>query len=315
VGLCNANRFVHDPDPGVEAALRANDCHPFEEVRAASLALLARMKFPFDRMALVTFSQMATVNINLHDGVNPFVVGNQLNAMEVSQEPLVGADPCHIDMGDPRGCTSTNTAGALLAAGGQFGLFTRPEAVWIVIVLSDGGANAAVRTGENPAVTASWICPGAAAGQPEWIQPLCRDIYGSTRHSSGDLEYDTDDAARDMADFVGCPDVTSHQPAACHSPGQGAVIFSIGLGNLMTNTQACAPFYGGACEPDLGEQLMRYIAGAGDDSDPGTPASRDPCVGAGVGESCGNYYFSPTGAGLMDVFEAIASRIFTRLTH
>jgi hypothetical protein len=218
-------------------------------------------------------------------------------------------------MGDPRGCTSTNTAGALLAAGAQFGYFTRPEAVWIVILLSDGGANAALRSGEDPGVTESWICPGATPGQPEWIQPLCRDIFGATRHSTGDLDYDTDDAARDMADFVGCPDALSHQPAACHSPGQGAVIFSIGLGYLMTDTLACAAPYAGACEPDLGEQLMRYVAGAGDDNDPGTIPAHDPCVGADTRESCGNYYFSPTGAGLMDVFEAIASRIFTRLTH
>jgi hypothetical protein len=33
------------------------------------------------------------------------------------------------------------------------------------------------------------------------------------------------------------------------------------------------------------------------------------------GTDCGNYYYSPTGSGLMRVFEAIASRIFTRLTH
>jgi hypothetical protein len=34
-----------------------------------------------------------------------------------------------------------------------------------------------------------------------------------------------------------------------------------------------------------------------------------------VGADCGNYYYAPTGAGLLRVFEAIASRIFTRLTH
>jgi hypothetical protein len=98
-------------------------------------------------------------------------------------------------------------------------------------------------------------------------------------------------------------------------PGQGAVIFTIGLGDLMTDTQACAPYYDGACEPDLGEQLMRYVAGAGDDNDPGTDWTQDPCYLKPTRASCGNYYFSPTGAGLMEVFEAIASRIFTRLTH
>ena len=35
----------------------------------------------------------------------------------------------------------------------------------------------------------------------------------------------------------------------------------------------------------------------------------------GIATSCGNYYFSPDGSGLVQVFEDIASRIFTRITH
>jgi hypothetical protein len=68
---------------------------------------------------------------------------------------------------------------------------------------------------------------------------------------------------------------------------------------------------GGQCEPDTGEQLLRYIADVGDDGDPTTA----PCAPAGLGADCGNYYYSPTGSGLLEVFEAIASRIFTRITH
>jgi hypothetical protein len=66
---------------------------------------------------------------------------------------------------------------------------------------------------------------------------------------------------------------------------------------------------------------LRYVAGAGDDGNPATPSGLDPCWDSilgqpkAVGTSCGNYYFSPTGGGLMQVFEAIASRIFTRITH
>jgi hypothetical protein len=139
--------------------------------------------------------------------------------------------------------------------------------------------------------------------------------------------YDPDDAARDMADFVGCPDANSTTPAACPEPGQGAVIFSIGLGPEVTDT-SCDPFYGGPTCGNLGEQLLRYIAGVGDDGDPrtgagGPPSAPDPCSGNPLvvgdeqpdGTDCGNYYYSPTGSGLMRVFEAIASRIFTRLTH
>ncbi|HMK07653.1 MAG TPA: hypothetical protein VK449_01350, partial [Anaerolineales bacterium] len=100
--------------------------------------------------------------------------------------------------------------------------------------------------------------------------------------------------------------------AACPAPGQGAVIFTIGLGDLVINNP-CWPGYGGACDPDLGERLLRYSAGVGDDGNPASPG--DPCVGAPTGTDCGNYYFAPSGAGLMRVFEAIASRIFTRLTQ
>ncbi len=89
------------------------------------------------------------------------------------------------------------------------------------------------------------------------------------------------------------------------------MIFTIGLGDLVTSNTACATAWGATCEPDLGEQLLRYIAAVGDDGDPTT----DPCSTFGVGADCGNYYYSPTGSGLLEVFEAIASRIFTRITH
>jgi hypothetical protein len=113
-----------------------------------------------------------------------------------------------------------------------------------------------------------------------------------------------------MADFVGCPDaLTLPQPAACAEPGQGAVIFTIGLGDAVTE-------YARGGDPDAGEQLLRYIANAGDNGDP-APAN-DPCNGPPaypVGTSCGNYYFAPEGSDLQKVFEAIASRIFTRINH
>jgi len=327
---CNANRFLHDPDPGIEADLRRSDCHPFEEVRAASLQLLSRMRFPYDRMAVVTFANLAYEQISLQAGTDATSVGTVLNSIEVQGDPPSGIEPCQLNnassprYGDPRGCTNTNTADGLRTAGNEFGLYKRDEAVWIVVILSDGGANAALQTAGDPSNFESWICPNpppAAAGEPTWIQPFCRDIDGSTRYPASDLDhFDADDRSRDMADFVGCPDSTSQQPAACAESGQGAVIFAIGLGRLTIDSQACHPLYGGACDPDLGEQLLRYVAGAGDDSDPGTPPLLDPCYGVPTStiadpQNCGNYYFSPTGSGLMEVFEAIASRIFTRITH
>jgi hypothetical protein len=97
------------------------------------------------------------------------------------------------------------------------------------------------------------------------------------------------------------------------------VIFTIGLGDQLINNTSCDTTVwggmepGGQCEPDVGEQLLRYIANVGDNGDP-RPAD-DPCATKPAGTSCGNYYYSPTGSGLLQVFEAIASRIFTRITH
>jgi hypothetical protein len=204
----------------------------------------------------------------------------------------------------------------------------RQEAVWIVILLSDGGANAArASVAANPMDQATWICPNALGiNNPTWVAPACKDEDGASRHFSANFWYDPDDMARDNADFVGCPDANAPQPPDCPAPGQGAVIFTIGLGDLVTASTSCWGGYGGGCDPDQGEQLLRYVAGVGDDGDPNTnadtyndPDPDDPCYPGGVarpvGTDCGNYYFSPTGAGLRRVFEAIASRIFTRLTH
>ncbi|MGD8553572.1 MAG: hypothetical protein PVG02_07925, partial [Anaerolineales bacterium] len=102
----------------------------------------------------------------------------------------------------------------------------------------------------------------------------------------------------------------------CSAPGQGAVVFTIGLGNKVTDDDKCDTAFYGTCEEDQGEKLLRFIAAIGDDGNPAT----NPCKDSSgnwlpKGTSCGNYYYSPTGSQLLPVFEAIASRIFTRITH
>lgn len=311
--LCNPNRF--DPDP----AARVNDCHPFEELRAASQALLDRMFFPYDRMAVVTFDWSASVKISLADGNNHAAVKAALDSMEVSTDSLPPSCTFPSD-GDPRTCPSTNTSAGLLAAGSQFALNTRPEAVWVVVLISDGGANAAF-SGGDAFDKSKWICPGTA-GNPTWIAPLCKDPWADTRHDRDNPEYDADDAAYDAALYVGCLD-TPNPSVGCPDRGNGAVIFTIGLGESMVNNQECAQYYGDnfpsrnpSCDPDLGERLLRDIAAIGDDANPSTnPCSGVPTSSKSAPKSCGNYYFSPTGVALRDVFEAIASRIFTRITH
>jgi hypothetical protein len=313
----------HMRDPDICNPVK--QCRPFRDVQDAAVALTSRLLPPYDRMAIVTFDRNAAVRKNLNhqaflgltDAQYLNALTTQIMALDIYKNVLSN---CPGWPPNPAGCTSTNTADGLKASGNQFGLFKREEAVWIVILLSDGGANAATDT------LGAWICPGGA-GAANWVEPFCRDPIAGTRHISTDAAYDPDDAARDLGDWVGCLD--SNTPAseqyggcAALAPtyGQGAVIFTIGLGSQVTNNKSCDnPVWGGLvadgglCEPNTGEQLLRYIANVGDDGDP-RPSS-DPCTSTGVGADCGNYYYSPTGSGLLEVFEAIASRIFTRITH
>jgi hypothetical protein len=130
-----------------------------------------------------------------------------------------------------------------------------------------------------------------------------------------------------MADFAGCPSTRRETPndSACRisldydsgDGGQGAVIFAIGLGAEAIDNPPCDS--GAECLPNAGERLMRYIAAVGDDHDPMTDPCLDPLpplIGPmPIGQSCGNYFFAPSTNELGTVFEAIAARIFTRLTQ
>jgi hypothetical protein len=211
---------------------------------------------------------------------------------------------------DPSICTSTNIADGLKVGGSQFGAFLREEAVLIFILLSDGAANAATDIAGLP------VCPSPLGpGEATWIPPFCRDTDFET--GDGAFGKDTEDFAVEQGYFVGCPEANSFDPAltTCAAPGQGAVVFTIGLGDQMTDNKNCDDTVHSAADcvdnEDQAEKLLRYIAAIGDDGDPST----DPCSGVAKGNSCGNYYFSPTGSGLLKVFEAIASRIFTRITQ
>src|SRR3972149_7787829 len=81
---CNANRWLPDDVPGDDHTLvgdpipdgdREDDCHPFEEVRAAARGLLEQMYRPdpgadlmYDRMSVVTFARTGAIQIDLAAG-------------------------------------------------------------------------------------------------------------------------------------------------------------------------------------------------------------------------------------------------------
>ncbi len=316
-------------DPG-----RCNDtqtCQPFEKVRGAANAFVDRVldledEQESDRIAIVYFSNGwqsgATAVVSpgwITDAETAHARVNTLSVYEppdCDTHPAIGTCISHDASGgflgincpvyetsspnDPSSCTTTNIGGALRLAGNMFATESRPEALWVVILLTDGAANASDRNAGHP----YGFCPDST-----WNPPFCRDSRSSTRHdgASQPLLYDADDYARDNADFVGC--YQNDTAPGCSTPGQGALIFTIGLGNQVLTTYASGDVAHGVA-------LLRYIAAVGDDGDPDT----DFCAGLngdinGWRQHCGNYYFDATGDRLISVFEDIASRIFTRITR
>ena len=341
-GVCNNDPLglANWDDPGADNI--PGECHPFEEVQEAAISFIDSLNTPFDRISIVTFAQSANLQYPLQSDLNnaKTVVRN----LQVSSRP--GPPDCNFPANpDPSGCTTTSIGGGLRAAAAAFSQplgganNIREESLWVTILLTDGAANASVPD-QATGIPVNIYCPPST--WPPWPPipnqpPACRDSSATTRHSRlaggkynpnntfDSTNYDTDDFARDMADLVACP--TRYDPAdvaagrfdqwcldslnyAGGEGGQNALIFAIGLGDLVINTA-----YG---DSDAGEQMLRYAAGVGADGfpNPHYPSlNTDDCVGAPSGQSCGNYYFAPSGAQLVQIFEDIASRIFTRLTQ
>ncbi len=323
----------------------ADNCHPFKEVKEAARIFAERIldisanggdpSKEQDRLAIVTFSngwEAGATKVEPPGWMTDYNVANSLISNLDVYEPVhcdsapalgtcrkyvagnyVGLDcpAAYAPGGNPSTCTTTNIGGGLKLGGNMFALNTRPASLWVVVLLTDGAANASDEPVPDADPNVYGYCPNST-----WAgAPYCRDILSSTYHAGGP-DYDADDFARDMADFVGCYPTSPY--AGCSSAGQGAVIFTIGLGSQVLDTYAPG-------DVAHGVSLLRYIANVGYD---GNPASaNDPCAafyndgdndGDGTHnweEWCGNYYFSPTGNQLNKVFEDIASRIFTRISH
>ena len=314
---CNERVIAGNPNPDYP-------CQPFGQVKDAAAAFVGNLYFPYDRVAIVTFDTATN-----HSPAAPWVTvpttpaisyADRLRAKalaEIDDLKVFQPDPCDTASGpclnydsgtgafiglecplfrntnpmDPTSCGSSNIGGGFVVAGNTFAQTpVREESLWVVIILAGGPANRTLPTNSRP----YGYCPPST-----WIRspmgPFCRDSSADTRHCADvdtrdDCEeaggvwdpqnYDADDYARDMADFVTNP-VT----------GQNAVIYSIGLGDLMTN----AP----TGDADAGERLLMY-------------ASEDA---GGTTANHGIYYAAPTVADLHVIFRKIAENIATRLTH
>jgi hypothetical protein len=322
------------------------NCQPFEKVRAAAATLVSSMFYQYDKISLITFNKFAgQINDPLFRGtidelplhipdlqltINTADANTALANMTVYPNMQLLADPACPDwvaLGDPRGCMRTNHAAGLMLAGIELeSARARDEAVKVVVLLSDGLANAAYvpESGfgvpdfiNDPTVwycpTEYWRCPDGLRCEDDLSRPFCTDgnpavgYDGVWPPGSPDPVNDPDDAARKFADWLGC--LPSAEGGDCsYGGGIGAVIFTIGLGKGVDQYGPNAP------SPVVGEELLRYIARVGFNGDPQfTPDS--PCWGVASGTSCGNYYYSPDADQLGPIFEEIADRIFTRLTH
>jgi hypothetical protein len=190
---------------------------------------------------------------------------------------------------NPDTCGTTAIGKGLLVAGDEFSNEDtfRQEALWVVILLTDGAAN-------GP----SFTCPNST-----WLQPFCRDTQLSRHCQEGDtscvakggveneLAFDADDYTRTMSDFL--------------AEEQDVLIFTIGLGDLVRTSVPRA---------SISDPTVKCS------EDPKDPIEN--CYGAGelvmqyaadVGR--GKYYFAPTGDELNAIFLEIAQNLATRLTQ
>lgn len=224
---------------------------------------------------------------------------------------------------------STCTGCGIRQATEILGTYGRPNGVWVMVFLSDGLANMSDTHATNPNIPSNFNY-GYCGDQPngnsfwgdfciDWNGKLfsnpnpppatlphgapgryCIDTSSSTcppgtTYTNTSKPYSVEDYAYDMADQAAL--LVSENP---NEPlGQNIIIYTIGLGAASN-----------------GEAILRYMANVGDEGSRGN----DPCippVGTPVPpqQNCGNYYYAPSGAYLNQIFESIATRIFTKISR
>jgi len=244
-------------------------CLPFDDVKRAAVSFVEQLYFPYDRVAVVTFDKDATgiligdmnfsndqgdiistiKGLTVYQGEEIFPGGGKPSRGYNPDSSYYGLD-CPINDSsldtnpDPRGCTTTNIGKALYTAGAEFS-DARQESLWVVILLTDGVANAGYDEGEQ------YFCPGPDSpvntwdnwAVPPYVLPKCNDGRSASRHNNAEsVSYDAEDYAYDGADFV------AHD--------QNAFIFTIGLGDIVNYTSTVDG-------TKLGERFLQYAADQG----------------------------------------------------
>jgi hypothetical protein len=242
---------------------------------------------------------------------------------------------CHPDAGGscsweelPMSILSTCTGCGIRVATANLVDSGRSNAVWVMVVLSDGIANLTDTPQTFPEVGNVGIsdsypngyCGGTLGiGNSLWAAPVCqkhdlpRDCInpfvapmapgancppGSGYISTSPVSppYSPDDYARDMVDRAALLHSTNPNEAL----GSDMAIYSIGLGDSVGV---------------VGASLLRYMALVGTAGE----RTNDPCAPFGVAlpntQSCGQYYYSQNANELGPIFDSIASRIYTKITY
>lgn len=212
----------------------------------------------------------------------------------------------------------------------------RPGSVWVIVFLSDGYANMSDTNAINPEIPveyANGFCNGQLNDYPDGNRPFgywtkyCIDPFLDPRYC-----IDKDDPSTTEDDNgATCPPNalwTGAKPNRSYSPmdyardeidkaalvrstnlkeprGNDIAIYSIGLG------LAGKYYYYRNTPYPIGSDLLRYMAAVGDDGDRTT----NPCSGKSPTEDCGQYYYAEQGSELLEIFENIASRIYTRINE
>jgi hypothetical protein len=283
-------------------------CQPFRAILDAADDFINLLYEDYDRVSIITFAQYATVQLAMSSDFND--VRTTLQNLKVTEgrgicpyesgtapaSPVDMNGPCRVydstfqfvafdcaynwpPVNDPSKCGTTNIGEGLYWAGNVLGgtypyyisnqPLLREDSLWVVILLTDGAANAAYDSENVP------ICPDSTWQNP----PFCRDQDASptARHPITDLtNYDADDYARDQVDFV--------------AVDQGALIFTIGLGNLVlsrSDTEIAGNL------PPAGETLLQYAADKG----------------------LGLYYPAPDKEELKNIFLEIGKKIAVRISR
>jgi Flp pilus assembly protein TadG len=314
-----------------------DECHPFEEVREAAKKLVYGMYDGYDQIALVTFNKYAgNITPEGEEGTPdepdlPLTISKDaaiaaINDMDVYPN-LIAGQVCSgwiTEAGDPRGCMRTNHAAGLYLASQVIETSGRMESVKVVVLLSDGLTNAAYDMESHaagvPVGTTEWFCPEDFWRESDGtrvvdghVAPFCTDGDPETGYNGVTyfgVDGDPDNLTRVYADYLGCLPDDEAGENLCKESGLGVIMFTIGLGDGVTNYTA----KGGTVPSQVvGEELLRYIARVGYNGDPELTPIRD-CWGASAGDSCENYFHGEP-EDLNAIFEEIADRIFTRLTH